>query len=266
MQRLGQHFLKNKTAIRTIVAALDLQKDETIIEIGPGHGELTLPLAEACEKIGCNIMAIERDAELAKKLRSLEFSKLKNFKIVEGDALKIFSGLLASELQSFRAYKLVGNIPYYITGHLLRTISEMEYKPELCVFTIQKEVAERIVALPPKMNRLAASVQFWAKPRILMRLSKKDFSPSPRVDSAIIILENRNQKIGQRSEEKYYKTVRLLFAQPRKTILNNMDAEKSVLCLEKEKIVEKLQRIGADPNARPQNLEVAEIAEIAELF
>jgi len=276
MQRLGQHFLKNQAAIEKIVTSLELKKNETVVEVGPGHGELTLPLAEACKKIGCNIIAIERDAVLAKDLaKNFQFS-IFNFQkdspknipvgqscVVEGDALKILPEICFA-LHASR-FKIVGNIPYYITGHLLRVVGELERHPEISIFTIQKEVAERVVAAAPEMNKLAASVQFWAEPKLLGFLGKNDFIPPPNVDSAVIELKARNRWDGA-DAEKYYLAVRMLFAQPRKTILNNLSAKQNARALPKEKIVESLKKIGVRSEDRPQNLTVEQIVEISRLF
>src|SRR6185369_6737037 len=204
MQKLGQHFLKNKSALRLIAEALDLKSDDTVIEIGPGHGELTDVAADA------TWVAIEKDGELVKKLKE-KFENETRVEIIEGDALKILAEVTTRF--SGATYKIAGNIPYYITGHLLRVISELEEKPTRCVFTIQKEVAERIIAAPPHMNRLAASVQVWAKPKILKMLPAEDFSPPPKVDSAIIELVTRTvDGGGAGANEKYYAAVRMIFA------------------------------------------------------
>lgn len=258
MNRLGQHFLKNKSAIRKIVEVLQLQQGEIILEIGAGHGELTLPLAEACEKIGCKIVAIEKDPKLATRNIKHETS-LGNTKIIQGDALKLIPAL-CSKFRGSR-FKIVGNIPYYLTGHLLRIIGELKNKPRLSVFTIQKEVAERIVAEPPKMNRLAASVQFWAEPKIMAYISKRDFDPEPEVNSAIIRLKIHTRK-HKALELDYYRTVKNLFGQPRKTILNNLCAGRRG-SEEKEKIREKLQKIGINPQKRPQDLSVKDVLRIS---
>jgi 16S rRNA (adenine1518-N6/adenine1519-N6)-dimethyltransferase len=260
MQKLGQHFLKNPAVIKKIIAGADIKKSETIIEIGPGHGELTIPLAEACAKIGANVVAIEKDGKLAEDLRfKIQDLRIKTVEILDRDALSI----LKSKILNPKSFKLLGNIPYYITGHLLRTIGELETKPELCIFTIQKEVAERICAEPPKMNRLAASVQFWAEPKIIANVPRANFSPAPKVDSAIIKLEVRARRYEVRDQEKYYATVRMLFAQPRKTILNNLAADQGT---DKENVAEKLAKLGIDPNLRPQNLTIEDICEIARVF
>jgi len=166
---------------------------------------------------------------------------------------------VTAELQD---YKIVGNIPYYITGKLLRVVSELPHKPERVVLLIQKEVAERICAAPPDMNRLAASVQFWAQPSIVSFVSKKDFSPPPEVDSAVIVLSTKTAFATAIDPTLYYKTVRGVFAQPRKTIINNVAAMLSGVS-KKEKIAEQLRSMGIDPEDRPQNLAVEQLITLA---
>ncbi len=274
---LGQHFLKNIAVIKKIIAAIDPQSGETIIEVGPGHGELTIPLAAACEKIGAKIIAVEKDKKLAEALRL----KIETFKtgelrlgqvdVLNGDALSV----LSSQVINLQIFKIAGNIPYYITGHLLRALSELDAKPARAVFTIQKEVAERICAAPPRMNRLAASVQFWAKPKIIAQVPPADFSPPPKVDSAVIQLDARNHNadraedysegVGVESDnvERYYATVRVLFAQPRKTILNNLAADHTAQPAPKSEIITMLSKLGINSKARPQDLTIENIAKIA---
>lgn len=251
-QRLGQHFLKNPAAIKKIVSVLDPAK-ESIIEIGPGAGALTKPLTEVCANTGCKIFAIEKDPDLADEARKW---KLSDLEIIEGDVLRVLPDLV-SRLKG--KYKIVGNIPYYLTGFLLRTIGELEPKPELTVLTLQKEVADRLVADPPKMNRLAASVQFWAEPKIISILRRGEFSPPPKVDSAVISLIP-TKKYADVSSGAYYQAMRALFAQPRKTVLNNLrgTSEKSV-----EKLSAELTKLGIDLKSRPQNLRIEDVVALA---
>lgn len=282
-QRLGQHFLVNKSAIERIITALDLQKNDIIIEIGPGEGALTIPLAKECEKIGCKIIAIEKDPNLAKKLgENLQLS-IPNFQMVVGDALRILPKLATDWKLEVAAYgeprqerenwKLTGNIPYYITGKLLRILSELDKKPELIVLTIQKEVAERIIAQPPRMNLLAAAVQIWAEPKIIGYLKPKDFSPPPEVESIIIQLTTKAQLPTAKELEKYYKLIKILFKQPRKTILNNLEAGWSAKLpnggtnlsakLKKNGILKILHSVGLQGNERPQNLSIETIQKLS---
>jgi len=260
MQKLGQHFLTNAAILQTIAAALKIEKNETVIEIGPGHGELTALLVDASEKLGGAVVSIEKDHSLIAPLEALSGKATDGLlTIIEGDALK----LLPDAVAGCQQYKIVGNIPYYITGKLLRIISELGEKPQRTVLLIQKEVAERICAAPPAMNRLAASVQFWADPKIITFVPRKDFSPAPDVDSAVIVLDKKNpENVAQSVDpELYYRAVRSIFAQPRKTLSNNL-REAVGGAAGKEEIGAYLEKIGIDPEARPQDLDIADIIRI----
>jgi 16S rRNA (adenine1518-N6/adenine1519-N6)-dimethyltransferase len=260
MQKLGQHFLKNTAVLQVIVDTLEVQKGEAIIEIGPGHGELTMPLIQVVKKFGGTIISIEKDRTLIPALVALsEREKASLFTIVEGDVLKQLPDITGT----LHRYKVIGNIPYYITGKLLRVISEIQNKPERTVLLMQKEVAVRICAAPPDMNRLAASVQFWADPVIVASVPKADFSPPPDVESAVIVLQRKKSADGQSiAPEHYYRAVRAIFAQPRKTLLNNLSQEigKSV---KKAQLEKDLEGMGIDPASRPQDLTVERIIAIA---
>ncbi|MEK7193748.1 MAG: 16S rRNA (adenine(1518)-N(6)/adenine(1519)-N(6))-dimethyltransferase RsmA [Patescibacteria group bacterium] len=265
MRKFGQHFLINKKKIRQIVDALDLKSGDTIIEIGAGHGELTGTIIERLKDLKIKrfkLIAIEKDKKLREDLRfKIKDLRLdKKVEIIEGDVLKIlpkiifqFSNLPISN------YKIVGNIPYYITGYLFRTLGELEIKPSLIVLTIQKEVAERICAKPPKMNLLAASVQFWAEPEIAGYISRKDFWPQPKVDSAIINLTPKTQNLTPKT---YYPFIKILFKQPRKTILNNLRR----IVDDKNLLIKKFGPIGVSLNNRPQNLSIEQIIELSQIL
>ena len=139
---LGQNFLTNKNKIGEIISALALKDSDTVIEIGPGHGEITRELATRDKRQGMRIIAIEKDERLAEELRNSMRMHGDRIEIITGDALKILPGLVSSSRFQVSNYKVVGNIPYYITGFLLRILGELERKPEIIVLTVQKEVAE----------------------------------------------------------------------------------------------------------------------------
>lgn len=249
-KKLGQHFLIDKNKIRKIIDALDLKSDDVVVEIGPGHGELTRDLRFNNKDL--RIILIEKDKELSQLLKN-KFEDNNKIKIIEGDVLKI----LPSLFQDYKLdYKLIGNIPYYLTGYLFRTISKLKNKPSLVVFTIQKEVAERIIAKAPKMNLLAASVQYWAESEIIDYISASDFNPPPKVDSAIIRLNIKKQETRNKSD-RYYKFIKILFSHPRKTILNNLSSLK-----DREELKEIFKKQGIKENARPQDLSVEEIIKL----
>jgi 16S rRNA (adenine1518-N6/adenine1519-N6)-dimethyltransferase len=266
---LGQHFLRNKSAIRAIVTALPAAAGDIVVEIGPGHGELTEQLRAANPNL--TIIAIEKDSVLCADLRKKIIDSQTTF--IEGDVLRLLPELIADDSRfTNHEWDLVGNIPYYITGHLLRVISEMpeKIKPRRCIFTIQREVAERIMAPGPTMNRLAASVAYWADAKIIMNLSQEDFVPAPKVASAIILL-NHKEKSAFKDQDRYYEAVRALFSQPRKIILNNLSQAGAVEGspigkYSKEELAASLQNIGVLPESRPQDLSIENIAKIAEVF
>ncbi|MDP3014882.1 MAG: 16S rRNA (adenine(1518)-N(6)/adenine(1519)-N(6))-dimethyltransferase RsmA [bacterium] len=286
---LGQHFLINKDKLREIVEALELKNGDTVIEIGPGHGELTSEIVSKLQSLKVKkfkIIAIEKDEELADSLKKWSLRATEGsaaisgiasalprndgkIEIIHGDALKILPKISKTQNLKPNTYKVVGNIPYYITGYLLRILGELESKPSLIVLTIQKEVAERICAGKSKMNLLAASVQFWAKPKIIGYISKKDFQPAPGVDSAIIALSPRTDADWTRIDaDKYYKLIKILFKQPRKTILNNLlvvcrDAKDANTHECREKIIKKLRKLDIDPRARPQDLSIEQIEKLS---
>ncbi len=257
-QRLGQHFLQNNRVLEEISGALEIKEGDKVIEVGAGHGELTDFLAEA----GAEVTAVEKDKALVLMLQNKFKNPKDRVEIVEGDILKIL-GRETAGLKSL-GYKLAGNIPYYLTGKLLRTVGELKNKPHLTVFTIQKEVAERVSAKPPKMNLLGASVQIWAKPEIVSRVSKKYFKPQPKVDSAILKLITLPPRSWGKCYEdgRYYRLIKRLFKQPRKTILNNLRADSSTNA---DAISNILRQNNIDPMKRPQDLTVEDIKRLTDV-
>jgi len=252
--------LKSGQAIRTIVDTLDISSEETVLEIGSGHGELTTAILNARP---AKLICVEKDPVLAAELEK-EHRSNPDVKVIRGDVLRVV-GPLARELTP--PYKIVGNIPYYLTGHLLRLTGELETKPELSVLMLQKEVAERLAAKPPRMNRLAASVQFWALPRVVRIVPRSEFSPPPKVDSAIVEFVTKQSTRITPLRLGYFRAVQTLFRQPRKTILNNIlfaiaDSKK----LSKDDVEKLLTNIGIDPQKRAQILSVEDISRIANLF
>ncbi|GEM_PF-253735 len=305
MQRLGQHFLKNESAIGNIIAALSLQTGDKVVEIGPGKGALTLPLLQKIKDLSGRLIAIEKDRalipalykavdKLGKSSTNNEFVTNKRiFRIMEGDALEVLPSLRAclsgrqgqAPRNDEKDWKLVGNIPYYITGHLLRIIGELPHKPSITVLMIQKEVAERVTAKPPKMNLLAAATQIWADISIVQTLKPSDFEPAPEVESAIVkVVPRQAQELKPLSAElsrsntlnNYYKFIKIAFKQPRKTLLNNLatseEKKKSEIASEdlamtkKEDTLSVLRQNGYDEKTRAQDLSVEELLKLSQVF
>jgi len=260
-QKLGQHFLKNSVAIQKSIAALRLAKDDIVLEIGPGRGALTTPLSQKCKAMGCQLIVVEKDADLAEALQAKHLP----LEVHTGDILKLLPDLAETYGSSKKQhhFKIIGNIPYYITGKLLRTISELSHKPSKTVLMIQREVAERVSARAPKMNLLAAATQVWARPEILHLLKPSDFSPPPKVESAIISLDTHENLPSKKELGQYYSFIKVFFKQPRKTIRNNLVDGLSF----ESKIIEKhLEKVGLSGGERPQNVDVDKLLVLSRFF
>lgn len=244
---LGQNFLKNETMLQKIASSLEIKENEVIVEIGPGLGALTKYLVSSPAK---KIIAIEKDRRLIEGLKK-KFAD-ERLSVIEGDALEVLPAL------DIKEFKLIGNIPYYITGHLMRIVGELKDKPSVSVFVVQKEVAERAVMREPENNILSLSLQFWSDPEFLGMIKREDFVPVPKVDSAILRLTTKESEANQ---ESFFRTLHLVFKQPRKTILNNLSAQ-----MEKSKSEEIIKNANLMPSLRPENLSLDDIKKISAII
>jgi len=240
---LGQHFLVGGGVLRKMVAAADLSAGDVVLEIGPGLGVLTNELAKKAKKI----IAVEKDEGLVRFLKQ-RFRK-KNVEIVPGDILKF--NPKHYELRP-RRYKVVANVPYYLTGKLLRLVFESWPKPKLVVLMLQKEVALRILARPPKLSLLGLAVQLSSRPRLIGFVRPSAFRPRPKVDSAIVSFAPEN-RFSLKQKRKILGVARLGFKQPRKLLLNNL--KKTYL---KTKLKEVFGSLGIPFSARPGDLTLTE--------
>ncbi len=246
--KLGQNFLNNKTIVDRIIIAGKLNSDDLVLEIGPGQGVLTTEIAPRVRKI----ITVEIDSSLIPFLQE-KFSAQRNIQIINADILKINLPELCreNEMTDFN-YKLIANIPYYITAKIIRLFLESATPPKEMLLMIQKEVAERIVAPAGKMSKLAVAVQYYAQPKILFSVSKENFTPAPKVDSAVIKIENI-KKIPAPESKKFFQAVRAGFASRRKTLANNLS---NSLHLPKNEILSLLKSIQLSPSARAQELSI----------
>lgn len=255
---LGQHFLKNQEAIHKIVAAADIRSGDLVIEIGPGGGAITAPLAARCQEHGATLFAIEKDTRLVIDIQH-KIPQLAG-KVEHGDALEVLPGLVLRVTPQAQPYTLVGNIPYYITGSLLRTIGELEQKPRRTVLMIQKEVAERVSAKAPHMNLLAAATGFWGESSILFTLKPKDFDPPPEVSSAVIAITPK--KTPAIKAEDYYAFIKAAFKQPRKNLLNNLTD--GFPDLTRADIVDFMTQNDLPQSLRAQELDINRLVQLAD--
>ncbi len=210
---LGQNFLKSKKAIGDMVRAAGVSRGDTVLEIGPGKGVLT----EALLETGAKVVAVETDRELIPLLQEkfAEYLESKQLEIIEADILEFDVNL--------KQYKLVANIPYYITGAIIRKFLESDFQPTSMTLLVQKEVAERIVARDGKESILSISVKAYGDPSIISKVPKRYFTPEPKVDSAIIhIGDISKDNFKKVSEAAFFKVVKAGFAQKRKTLGKNL--------------------------------------------
>jgi len=238
-QKLGQHFLKNKVKLLKIAKAIEPLAGDFIIEIGPGHGELTDAIIN--QNPNAKIKAIEKDYKLIPLLEE-KYKDNKNIAIIPGDVVKDLPKIIDKN------YKIIGNIPYYITGKILRTIGELDPSPSITVLLIQKEVAERIVPAKDKYNLLAASIDYFGQAKIIFNIRSKMFSPPPKVDSAVIKIISHHKEIDKNI---YFTFVKSVFKQPRKLLINNLS---DGLKIDKQIISSALEFLNLDPKIRPQNI------------
>ena len=218
---LGQHFLSSKRAIGQIVRAGNIQAGENVLEIGPGRGVLTRALLET----KANVIAIEKDRELIDVLNKTFEKELASgqLKLVEADVLEV-------ELKDIgledKKYKIIANIPYYITGQFLRKFLSNHSQPESMVLLLQREVVTRIIARDEKESILSISVKVDGKPKLIGKVPARDFKPAPQVDSAIIAIENISKKnfSAIEFEERFFKIVRSGFAHKRKKLIRNLES------------------------------------------
>jgi 16S rRNA (adenine1518-N6/adenine1519-N6)-dimethyltransferase len=262
---LGQNFLIDTSYLDRIVAAAELTATDVVLEIGPGVGTLTRRLAAQAGQV----VAVELDDRLIELLRA-DFAAQPHVHIVHNDILEIDppslitstlgieakSGAKAPAIESRAIYKVVANLPYYITSLALRHLLEASPPPTLAVVMVQREVAERICAKPGDLSLLAVSVQFYAIPRIVMRVPAGAFYPAPKVDSAVLRLDVRPQPaVTTVSPQEFFRVVRAGFGQKRKQLANSLSAG---LELPKAAVQEALTAAAIDPKRRAETMTLDE--------
>lgn len=214
---LGQNFLTSKKIVEDIIRAADLQPDDVILEVGPGKGILTEAILEKIPK--GKLIAVEKDKRLV-ELLTQKFRYSKNLVIVHGDILK--ANVSSFKLQVSR-YKIVANIPYYITSRFLRQFLQCDFQPTKMVLMLQKEVAERIIAKDKKESILSISIKVYGQPKIIKKVPASYFSPQPKVDSAILLINNISKNFFNNVDEKrFFTLVKQGFSSKRKLLKNNL--------------------------------------------
>ena len=248
-KHLGQNFLHDLSILRRIVQAAEISSEDTVVEIGPGYGRLTCLLAEKAKRV----IAIELDRELYERLRQDEVDK--DIELVHGNALRY-------PYEDLPEFKVVANIPYYITTPIIFRLIESRGNLISMTLTVQKEVAKRIAAQPDTKDYgvLSIMIQYYAVPELKFIIPKGAFRPVPKVDSAVIHLKIRKSPLVSVKDEKFFFiVVKTAFTQRRKTLGN---ALKSL----SEDIKDKIVHAGIDPQRRPGTLSIEEFARLADVL
>lgn len=239
---LGQHWLKDRDILAGIADDAELNQDDFVLEIGPGLGTLTSEIFRRANRV----LAVEFDAELARKL-SGQFPG-KQLEVVNEDILQFDLSKLPA------GYKVVANVPYYITSKIIQKLMTAENKPSTVVILVQKEVAERVAAGPGDMSILAVSAQVYAEARLGIEAPKEYFTPPPKVDSQVVVLETRDTPLVQPADERlFFRVVKAGFSAKRKKLRSSISAG---LALNKQATDELLQAANVSPDDRAEDLSI----------
>jgi len=241
---LGQHWLHDRDVLTHIADCADVQPADTVLEIGPGLGTLTAELLRRAEKV----VAVEFDAALARKLPG-QFPG-KNLEVVNDDILQFDLSQLPA------GYKVVANVPYYITSKIVQKLMTTDNKPSAVVLLVQKEVAERIAAKPGDMSILAVSAQVFAEASLGDVVPAELFTPPPKVDSQVVILRTHDQPLVVPADEKaFFRMVKAGFSAKRKKLRSSLSGG---LGISKQEAEELLQKANISPDARAEDLAIAD--------
>jgi 16S rRNA (adenine1518-N6/adenine1519-N6)-dimethyltransferase len=264
---LGQHFLVNSGILNMITGAAELSPSDLVLEVGPGIGILTRELVGQAGWV----IAVELDTRLAEMVKETLLPE-SNFSIINTDVLKVEPlELIQQEKGKFPAaiadplnYKLVANIPYYITQPIIRHFCEAKLKPRIMVIMVQKEVAKNIVAQPGDLSLLAISVQYYGKPEIVGYVPARNFYPAPKVDSAILkITMYPKPPLIVTAEKSFFKIVRAGFCARRKQVANSLAQG---LDIPKPEVLSLMEKAEVIPQKRPETLTLEEWAHLEKIF
>lgn len=249
---LGQNFLRSEKAIASIIRAGEVKEGDIVLEIGPGEGALTNALLDN----GAWVIAVEKDDELFSNLKenyALEIEE-NRFEIMHGDILELDEELLPKE-----TWKLIANIPYNITGAIIRKFLSLNNQPSRIVLLVQKEVAERI-ARNIKESILSISVKAYGTPKYIETVKAGSFVPAPKVDSAILLIENISKNYFKNfSEEKFFEMLRAGFASKRKKLSSNLSA-----IFDKAEIARVFAELNMSENTRAEDVDIRTWKELGE--
>lgn len=262
-KRYGQNFLIDSNILEKIVMAAEIDKEDTVLEIGPGIGTLTQFLCESAGKV----IAVEIDRQMIPVLEDT-LSEYDNVKIINEDVLKVNFSELVEKENDGKPIKVVANLPYYITTPIIMGLLEMDVPIESITVMIQKEVAVRMQEGPGSKDygALSLAVEFYSKAEVKMTVSPNCFIPRPNVDSAVIRLDKyKNPPVEVKDRTLMFRIIKGAFEQRRKTLTNAL-SHSSAYRTDKAKIEEALVKMGKNVNIRGEELTLAEFAELSDIL
>lgn len=262
-KNLGQNFLINEQVVKNIVECSNIEKQDLVIEIGPGLGTLTKYLLEKAGKVIC----IELDTKMLQILED-RFSLYNNFELINNDVLKVdLKNIIEKEKTEgkIKKVKIVANLPYYITTPIIMKLLEEELELESITVMIQKEVADRLIAIPGEKNTgaITYAVYYYATSEAIMEVPNSSFIPEPAVTSKVIKLNIRKEPIvTPKNKEKMFKVIKCAFMQKRKTLLNSLTNNK--IFENKNQGIELLKSLQINENIRPEELTLEQFEKISD--
>ena len=261
-KKFGQNFLIDERVLEKIISAAEVNKDDFVLEIGPGIGTMTQYLAENAREV----MAVEIDKNLIPIL-SDTLKNYSNVTVINEDILKLDIKKLADEKNGGRPIKVVANLPYYITTPIIMGLFESHVPLDSITIMVQKEVADRMQCGPGTKDygALSLAVQFYAKPKVVLNVPASCFMPRPNVDSAVIRLERfKTPPVDVKNEHLMFKIIRASFNQRRKTMLNSVG--NSGIGITKEDLTNALETMGLPLTIRGEALTLEQFAELSNLL
>lgn len=264
-KNLGQNFLINEEVVKNIVGCSNIEKEDLVIEIGPGLGTLTKYLLEKSGKVIC----IELDTKMLQILED-RFSLYNNFELINNDVLKVdLKNIIKKEKEEgkIKNVKIVANLPYYITTPIIMKLLEEELELESITVMIQKEVADRLIATPGEKNTgaITYSVYYYADSEAIMEVPNSSFIPEPEVTSKVIKLNIRKEPaVKPKDKEKMFKIIKYAFMQKRKTLLNSLT--NNGVFKNKTQGTEILNSLGIKENVRPEELTLEQFEKISNIL
>lgn len=262
-KRYGQNFLIDANILDRIIEGAEITKDDCVLEIGPGIGTMTQRLAECAKKV----IAVEIDKNLLPVLADT-LSSYNNVTVINDDILKLDISGLSEKYNGGRPFKVVANLPYYITTPIIMELLEKKAPIVSITVMVQKEVADRMQTLPGSKDygALSLAVRYYSEPEVITEVSKECFIPKPNVDSSVIRLKCHDKPpVSVNDEALMFRLIRAAFNQRRKTLVNAVGNDSSVI-YSKAQTLEALKAMGVDESIRGERLSLAQFAELTNVL